>query len=223
MIVLAAGVSTGNPRRGRYPAAVTSPTRPAPGVRDAIVRATTELIRDKGVGSTSISDIVARSGTSAGAIYHHFGNKEQLILAVGKSIIAKPMAMMLRTNPDLSPVEVLQAALGHVTNDRHTPELLLQIWAGAKADPALGALVRGEVATARLTVRTFIAGWCERRAPGADPDALTDLVMALVAGYAVQRAFGIAAEPAGLSEPARRLLESLGEPVAEDPQRPPSG
>ncbi|MFT4296222.1 MAG: TetR/AcrR family transcriptional regulator [Micropruina sp.] len=191
---------------------MTSAARPAPGVRDAIIRATTELIRDKGVGNTSISDIVARSGTSAGAIYHHFGNKERLILAVGESILAKPMTMVLQTNPELSPAGLLEAALGHVTRDRQTPELLLQIWAGAKADPALGALVRGEVATARLTVRNFIAGWCARHAPQADPDALADLVMALVAGYAVQRAFGIAAEQTGLSEPAKRLLESLGEP-----------
>lgn len=196
-------------KRGRgYPATVSSAVPPVPSVREAIIEATTELIRTKGVAGTSISDIVARSGTSAGAIYHHFGSKERLVLEVGKNIIARPMEMVLSTNPDLSPTRLFEAALSQVARDHTTPELLLQIWAGAKSDPELGRLIQGHATTVRVTVRTIMAAWCADNSPTTDPEDLVDLVLGLVMGYAVLRAMSFDRPPDAYEEFAKRLVET---------------
>jgi AcrR family transcriptional regulator len=156
--------------------------------RQAILDATGELIRLHGVAGTSIADVIARSGTSAGAIYHHFGSKEQLVLEVGKGAIAKPMAMILRTQPGLAPADILRSALARVAEDEGLAELLLQIWAGAKSDPALFALMREEGTAMKDLVIQFMRSWCAKNAPDADPKNLADLLLGLVMGFAVQRA-----------------------------------
>mgnify|MGYP002682769813 CR=1 FL=1 len=118
--------------------------------RQAIVDAAAQLIRTRGVQGTSIAQLVATSGTSAGAIYHHFGSKERLVLEVGRTALVAPMAMMLQASVTLSPIDLLSAALVQVAGDERTPELLLQIWAGAKSDPDLYQLLQSEVAQVRL-------------------------------------------------------------------------
>jgi AcrR family transcriptional regulator len=156
--------------------------------RQAIIDAAVELIRLHGVAGTSIADVIARSGTSAGAIYHHFGSKEQLVLEVGRTAIAKPMAMIIRTTPGLSPADILRSALARVAEDEGLAEVLLQIWAGAKSDPALYALMREEGTAMKDLVLSFMRSWCALNAPSADPGHITDLLLGLVMGFAVQRA-----------------------------------
>lgn len=49
--------------------------------RDRIIRAAIECIADKGIERSSISDICERAELSAGALYVHFHNKDEIILA----------------------------------------------------------------------------------------------------------------------------------------------
>lgn len=180
-----------------------------PGAREAIIAAATELIRLHGVDGTSISDVIAASSTSAGAIYHHFGSKERLVLEVGRTAMAVPMSMIMQTSAGLSPAELFAAALDRVTEDEDTPELLLQIWAGAKSDPGLWRLLISEVGTVRGSIVTFIGGWCTEHAPGADPAAVANILMGLITGYAVQRGLGLEVDPHAYRDLGVQLLTSL--------------
>lgn len=45
----------------------------------AILRAATELTREKGWKNTKIQDICGRAGVSVGAFYHHFSSKDELM------------------------------------------------------------------------------------------------------------------------------------------------
>lgn len=177
-----------------------------PSAREAIIDAATELIRVHGVAGTSISEVIAASGTSAGAIYHHFGSKERLLLEVGRSAMAGPMSMILQTGTDLSPMDLLAAALRQVAKDRRTPELMLQIWAGAKADPELAQLLQTEIGTVRASILARLRSWCEANAAHAEPDGLVSILMALVAGFAVQRALIPDLVPGTYLELATRML-----------------
>ncbi|SDX11997.1 transcriptional regulator, TetR family [Arthrobacter sp. cf158] len=47
-----------------------------------LLDAATEVFVDHGFTDASISDIVARSGSSVGSLYHHFGGKTELFLAL---------------------------------------------------------------------------------------------------------------------------------------------
>ncbi len=178
----------------------------SPNARDTIIEAATELIRVHGVVGMSISELIATSGTSAGAIYHHFGSKEGLVLEIGRNAVSAPMAMLLRTTPGLSPVDLFEAALAQVAQDERTPELLLQVWAGAKSDPLLSTLVQQEAAAMRAAVRSVMAAWCAEHSPDTDPDNLVDVTLGLVMGYAVQRALALIGDPDAYRELGARLL-----------------
>jgi len=175
-------------------------------VRDAIIEAAVGLIRERGVAGTSISDVIARSGTSAGAIYHHFGSKEQLVLEVGRNAIAIPMTMIMRTSPALSPADLFRAALDQVACNEHTAELLLQIWAGAQSEPALAQVLHSEVVAMRTTVRTFIGAWCAENSTQTDSDGVSDLLIGLVMGFAVQRALSLDSDPTRYRELSAQLI-----------------
>ncbi len=173
------------------------------------------------MAGTSISDVIARSGTSAGAIYHHFGSKEQLILEVGQAVIARPMAMILHTAPGLSPADILRAALARVAEDEGLAELLLQILAGAKSDPALFELLRGEGLAMKGLVVEFIRSWCVINSPDADAVNLADLLLGLVMGFAVQRALSFGTDLETYSEVGAQVLASAIEGQRE--ATPPGG
>jgi TetR/AcrR family transcriptional regulator, lmrAB and yxaGH operons repressor len=50
--------------------------------RDRMVRATIDLLRERGYAGTSFGDILERSGAPRGSIYHHFpGGKDELVAA----------------------------------------------------------------------------------------------------------------------------------------------
>jgi AcrR family transcriptional regulator len=49
--------------------------------REKIIRAAIECIADKGIERSSISDICERAELSAGALYVHFSNKDEIIVA----------------------------------------------------------------------------------------------------------------------------------------------
>jgi AcrR family transcriptional regulator len=50
--------------------------------RDRILQAALRIFADKGYHRAAVDDIVRVSGTSKGAVYHHFPNKEALFLAL---------------------------------------------------------------------------------------------------------------------------------------------
>ncbi|MCC6498240.1 MAG: TetR/AcrR family transcriptional regulator [Propionibacteriaceae bacterium] len=188
-----------------------------PSVRAAILEAATDLIRIHGVAGTSISDVIARSGTSAGAIYHHFGSKERLVLEVGRNAVARPMMMVMQTSVGLSPTHLLDAALAQVGRDEHTPELLLQIWAGARSDIPLSRVLRTEASGVRAGIRAYLAAWCAENAPTADPDSIVDLITGLVMGYAVQRALALNSDPDAYRALASGLLDAVIEAAHRGP------
>lgn len=180
--------------------------------RSAIIDAARELIRSAGVEGMSISQVVSRSNTSTGAIYHHFGNKEQLVLAVGKSAIAVPMTMVMRTTPGLSPADLCAAALLRVSEDDDMPALLLQIWAGAQSDASLAALLTQETSVMRLAVSAFVAQWARAQGSGLDPERVVDLLIGLVAGYTVQRAMGFPVDGDVYRQTAVEAIDALTNP-----------
>ena len=158
------------------------------------------------MSGTSISDVVTRSGTSAGAIYHHFGSKGRLVLEVGRNAIATPMAMIMQTSSHLSPADLFRAAFDQVARSEHTANLLLQIWSGAQYDQALARLLRTEVVAMQATVRGFVRSWCAESSPDTDPEVLGNVLIGLVMGYAVQRSLKMEGDPNEYREFSATLL-----------------
>jgi len=64
---------------------MTTPTRRwarTDATQQRILDAATEVFRTRGFSAATMADIVERSGASIGSIYHHFGGKRELFLAI---------------------------------------------------------------------------------------------------------------------------------------------
>ncbi len=53
-----------------------------------ILDAATDVFAARGFAASTMADIVARSGASVGSIYHHFGGKKELFLAIFERLAA---------------------------------------------------------------------------------------------------------------------------------------
>ena len=81
-------LNRGNPSApmsvARSPRAKTAPSAPAEEAnrRDALIRASAQLFREKGFNATTVRDIAAAVGMRSGSPFYHFGNKEEILKAV---------------------------------------------------------------------------------------------------------------------------------------------
>jgi AcrR family transcriptional regulator len=53
-----------------------------PKTRRVLLNAAREVFAEQGYSQASIADVVARAGSSVGSLYHHFGGKSELFLAL---------------------------------------------------------------------------------------------------------------------------------------------
>ena len=56
--------------------------------QDAFLDAAEALFGSRGVETTSVTDVAGHAGRSIGSLYHHFRNKETLVMAVADRILA---------------------------------------------------------------------------------------------------------------------------------------
>ncbi len=61
---------------------MTSASSRASGTRTALLVAAREVFAGSGFAEASIADVVGRAGASVGSLYHHFGGKAELYLAL---------------------------------------------------------------------------------------------------------------------------------------------
>lgn len=157
-------------------------------IRDAALRCFATL----GFADTSMSDIVAESGLSAGSIYSHFTSKAELLRFAVEDILHQRLATVAsRVTPSAgiqTPSDLLALLLdepGLLPPDR--AGLLLQVWAQVPFDAELRAFAYD----AALQVRTFLVDslvpWAmERSGNPAAAEAASDAVLAAMHGFVVR-------------------------------------
>lgn len=162
-------------------------------IRAAALRAFTA----KGYQRASISDVVAESGLSAGAIYGHYAGKQALFAAVAQEVLSRrgsEIADASRDGSPPSPIEVLTILTGGMTRDLEDGRVLVQLWAESTVDPVIHAVVQEVVATLRGVLLDALRAWFRTRpdlAPdGADAAAglLVPVMLGLGQGFLMQRA-----------------------------------
>ena len=86
-----------------------------------------------------MSDIIAASGLSAGAIYGHYASKEELFFAAAQQVLSARSVELDELRADhgpLPPGEIIAALIDGMRREDITPNLFLQVWAEAAIDPA---------------------------------------------------------------------------------------
>ncbi|HMC51080.1 MAG TPA: TetR/AcrR family transcriptional regulator [Solirubrobacterales bacterium] len=85
--------------------------RPSEGAREAVVEAARDLFMEREYDRVSTAEVLARSGVSRGALYHHFPSKRDLFLAVYEASERRVIQLVAAgTEGAATPFEALLAA-----------------------------------------------------------------------------------------------------------------
>src|SRR6188472_2847933 len=105
--------------------------------RDEIADAALRCFAERGVQRTSMADIIAESGLSAGAIYGHFESKQQLIVEVARRVLGNrvdELGAMSHADEMPSPGQAVGFLVKSVADEFIDAKLIVQFWGEAVTD-----------------------------------------------------------------------------------------
>jgi AcrR family transcriptional regulator len=146
---------------------ISMSTEPQPGkraaqgraTRDNLVKVATRLFAEQGYEDTSVEDVLAATGVSRGALYHHFAGKEALFEAALERVEGRVLAGL----------EGLVADAPSATSALHSVALG---WIEAAGDPAIARIM--------LIDAPSVLGWERWRLAGGQAlAAMRDLLQAV--------------------------------------------
>ena len=172
------------------PAERGTPAERMAATRAAILDAVIESLVEVGYAATSTTEIARRAGSTRGAQLHHFGTKEQMMVAAVEHLEVMIRAIDTETEADLGRVaagrERVLAALPVVARLIDSPlgHAYVELWVASRTNPELTAALQRTDERAREVTRSFF-GQEYRHPTGSEVDALIDLTMYAVRGMAV--------------------------------------
>jgi TetR/AcrR family transcriptional regulator, transcriptional repressor of aconitase len=176
--------------------------------RAQIIETARELFSRKGLSDTSMSDLVAASGMSNGAIYRYFASKDELVAAVAEGRDGTVEGDFPITE---SPGDILARLLSYVSAPAGTEHARLsaQIWGTAAVQPALAEITRTRHTSLRDHLAARIRATRQPDAPADDQShtELAEVMLAALVGYASLVAAGFDIAPATFQRTLERLLD----------------
>ncbi|MFF0493572.1 TetR/AcrR family transcriptional regulator [Nocardia sp. NPDC004068] len=162
--------------------------------RRQILDAAQECFARKGFHATSMQDVFAESGLSAGAVYRYFKSKDDLIAALAADamvLIGGVLAELVQRDPLPTPSAVIGALTSEIVRIGESSgrvRLAPQAWALAAIDPEGHPYVGAAIGMFRERWREYAdrmraAGWL---APDADTDAVAKTLLGIMPGFLLQ-------------------------------------
>src|SRR5262245_58882443 len=111
--------------------------------RAQMTEAALRCFAPNGFAGTSMADIIAESGLSAGSIYSHFDSKTELMQHVATETLSLPGS--LANDGFASPGAAMRALADRVAMRPEFAKILLQVWSEATRDEELRDLARTNV------------------------------------------------------------------------------
>jgi len=177
--------------------------------RDQIAAAALRCFVRDGFASTSMADIIAESGLSAGSIYSHFDSKAALLRhAIAEVLTARLESLQagLDSRDRPTPAEVLdQLLLEQDEPFEATASLLLQVWSQVPFEQELARLASDAVTDLLDVVIGALAPWGRERFGSDADDRARDaagVVLAAMHGFVVR----IVLQPGADREELRRSV-----------------
>jgi AcrR family transcriptional regulator len=165
--------------------------------RDQITEAAMRAFADKGFARTSMADIIAESGLSAGAIYLHFESKQQIAVAAARVVVGHrrdDIAERLTREPLPDPDELIAVIMSGLREDIHDSRLLVQMWGAAVTDPEIAGIVTEIIDQLRAQFLPYLTRWAIEHRAYSPADAaawagtVLPVLLGLSQGYIVQSA-----------------------------------
>nr|WP_296075156.1 TetR/AcrR family transcriptional regulator [uncultured Actinoplanes sp.] len=160
-----------------------------------------------GFHRTSMQDIVRESGISAGLVYRYFTGKDDVIAAIVTEWHDQRAALLSGDTLDDRAAAYLDylRSVGRPENAALL-RLGVQVWAEALRDPAILALSRRNVDDPRAATAAALR---DHLPPGADPDALARVLIAIYQGLVLQTAWDGDVDNEAYVRAVRALLDGL--------------
>lgn len=128
-------------QRSQRPRAPARPRRREPALKQSrILAAAQRLFVQRGFGATTTADIARAAEVSEGIVFHHFGSKEELLVAVadeyGRGLVAAMFAGGGEADGAPDPESMLRAAFAYVRERGALSRLLMLVPASLGKDSA---------------------------------------------------------------------------------------
>lgn len=166
--------------------------------RDEIASAAMRAFHRTGFQATSMADIIAESGLSAGAIYGHFKSKEEIILVVAGKVIGARVDEVdefAGRSPMPPPAELIRTLMGGMIHDLGgRPRMLVQVWGEAMTDPTMREMASHVMGRLKDVYLGYLSLWQQRThgLTAFDADAIAaeqvGLFLASAQGFILQSA-----------------------------------
>lgn len=163
--------------------------------RNEIARAALRCFADKGFAATSMTDIIAESGLSAGAIYGHFASKEELIEVAVSDLFDNtfpPVVLPQWPTPFPTPDTLVRSLISNINNRVGDTKLLVQVWGQACTTAPLKGAVSDVGQRLRTMFFTYLIQWFEQKHSHDEAVILAekyaDVYVGLAQGYVTQSA-----------------------------------
>jgi AcrR family transcriptional regulator len=145
--------------------------------RDEIVDAALRCFRKSGFQGTSMAEIIAESGLSAGAIYGYFDSKSEIVLAAATKVVGGRIVdldNLSREVPMPPPSSMVRGLLAGLLESLGSPALLVQVWGEAATDKALLELCTHIFDRLLNAIVQYLAHW-QQSEHGLPPSEATTL------------------------------------------------
>jgi AcrR family transcriptional regulator len=184
--------------------------------RRQILDASIECFAREGFHRTSMAQIIAETGVSAGTIYLYFDSKVEIIEAIAEERHALESALgaTALANPDTR--QALHDLAGGYLNwladpiEQKRRRVTVQVWAEALRSDRVASIVRDGVGQ-RQQIADFVR---ERQQQGhlvatLDPDAVSRVMLSLILGFVLQQAWDDTIDVNGYRSVLNEMIDRL--------------
>ncbi|MFD3454743.1 TetR/AcrR family transcriptional regulator [Streptomyces sp. NPDC058691] len=181
--------------------------------REQILDAARRCFLRDGFHSTSMQDLFAESGLSAGAVYRHFASKNEMITAIVEESMRDVLAMVhtvARNRPSRSIGALMADVLEIVktkTSEQNIAGLSVLAWSESLRNPSLAEQFDDLMAQMRSALADVIREHQEsgRLTREVSPEAIAATFMCILPGYILQLAMGDSKKLEGVPDSLRAL------------------
>ena len=163
--------------------------------RARILAATLQVVRTKGMSRLAMSDIIAGSGMSAGAIYGYFAGKDDLVFALAEWLVGGRLDALEEAaaeRPVPPPEEAFRRIFAGLPEGFLADGVVLQIWAEGLTNARIRVLALRTIKDLYAAAGRYLRSWLEVECGfgAAEAQALAEAtapaLVALAQGFIVQ-------------------------------------
>jgi AcrR family transcriptional regulator len=162
--------------------------------RELILVAAARCFARRGFHMTSMDDVIAEAGLSAGAVYGYYKGKEELIRAVATRAMELVAGMLPEVERARSPAELLERMLGIMREVADQlgfdpARIAVQAWGESVRNQAIHDVIAAGYREIRAHMARAVRAWQEDGLIPADADAdeVAQVLFGLIPGFIVQR------------------------------------